>query len=80
MRCTRSEEFTVDRLREELKKSHSKCMELETEILHKDETIQKITAKLAVLQTLSYAMHRVRNITLEERVQKRKEVLERHRI
>ena len=75
-----SEEFTVDRLREELTKLQLKYSELETEILRKDEKIRNLTAELAASQTLSYAMHRVRDMTLQERVQRRKEALERHRI
>ena len=75
-----SDEFTADRLREELKKSQSKCAELETEILRKDETIRKLTEELKVTQSLSYAMHRVRDMTLEERVKRRKDALERIRI
>ena len=74
-----AEEFTADRLREELKKSQSKCAELETEILRKEETIRKLTAELKVTQTFC-AMHRVRDMTLEERVKRRQEALERIRI
>ena len=75
-----SEEFTGDRLREELKKSQSKCAELETEILRKDETIRKLTEELKVTQSLSYAMHRVRDMTLQERVRRRRDALDRIRI
>ena len=64
-----SEEFTADRLREELKKSQSKYTELETEILRKDETIRKLTAELAISQTYSGAYH-VGGMTLEEHVKK----------
>ena len=64
-----SEEFTADRLREELKKIASKCTELETEILHKDETIRKFTAELAASQAYSGA-YRVGCMTLEERVKR----------
>ena len=73
-----SEEFTADSLREELKKSQSKCAELETEILRKDETIRKLTAELKAFQTCD--AHRVRDMTLQERVRRRKEALERHRL
>ena len=37
------EELTADGLRGELKKSQTKCAELEAEILRKDETIRKLT-------------------------------------
>ena len=63
-----------------MKKSQAKCTELETEILHKDETIRKLTEELKVTQSLSYAMHRVRDMTLQERVQRRRDALDRIRI
>ena len=74
-----SDELTADRLREELKKWQSKCMELETEILRKDETIRKLTAELKVTQAFC-AMHRARDMTLEERVKRRDDALDRIRI
>ena len=64
-----SKEFTVDRLEEELKKSQSKCAELETEILRKDDAIRKLTAELAEARRQGYS-------SLEERIRRRREALE----
>src|SRR5437867_13346416 len=74
-----AEELTADGLRGELEKSQSKCTELETEILRKDETIRKLTAELAASQTIRL-IHRVGDMTLEQLIKKRTEALERHRI
>src|SRR2546425_1119310 len=73
------EELTVDRLAEELKKWKSKCEELKTEILQKDESIQKLKTELKVTQALC-ARHHVRDMTAEERVKRRKDALEKIRI
>ena len=54
-------------------------MKLETIILHKDEAIGKLTAEPKVLHSFSI-MHPVRDMTLEERVKRRQEALERIRI
>ena len=73
------EELTADGLRGELKKSQSKCVELEADILRKDETIRKLTEELATSQTFR-VIHRVGDMTLEQLIKKRTEALERHRI
>ena len=54
-------------------------MDLETEILRKDETIRKLTAELAASQTFR-AIHRVGDMTLKQLIKRRAEALERHRM
>ena len=75
-----SDELAMGRLREELDKLQRICEDLQAENLLKDETIRKLTEELKAAQSLTCAMHRVRDMTLQERVQRRRDALDRIRI